>query len=104
MTEQRLPPSWSGSVVLDIGEDVGALILRTTLGMNGHEIDLIDDDELIATHSEVRPRFHDGDVTHVAVYPELRQGNYTVAGTGQRIVIIGGKVTDVEYAIEKDVS
>lgn len=101
MAERKLPPSWSGSVILDIGGDIGALMLRTTAEMNEHEIDLVGDDELITTHSEVRPRIHGGDITYAAVYPGLREGMYTIAETGQRIAIMGGKVTDVEYGIEE---
>lgn len=99
MVEQKLPPSWGGSVVLDIGGDIGALMLRTTVEMNGREIDLVGDGESVATHSEVRPRRLGDETSYAAVYPGLREGMYTVAETGQRIVIVGGSVTDVEYGV-----
>ena len=96
MTEKQMPPSWSGSVILDIGGDVGALVLNTTEGMNGREIDLIDVEGLGATHSEVRPRHLEGQTLFAAVYPALPEGTYKIAGTDQHIVIEGGHVTEVE--------
>jgi hypothetical protein len=57
MHERQLAPSWEGSVVLDIGEDVGALLLHTSPSLLGHEIDLIPEDPCIPrTHSAVRER------------------------------------------------
>ena len=96
MTEKQLPPSWSGSVVLDIGGHVGALVLNTTEVMNGREIELIDTEGLAATHSEVRPRHLQGRTLFAAVYPALPEGTYIIAESDQHIVIEGGRVTEVE--------
>lgn len=98
MHEMQLPPSWDGSVVLDIGGDVGALMLRTPPSLNGREIDLTPDDASRPhTHSAVRERQLINAVSYAAVYPNLKAGLYTVEGTGQRIVIVGGRVTEVDY-------
>jgi hypothetical protein len=100
MEEVQLPPSWDGSVVLDIGGDVGALMLRTPPVLNGLEIDLEPDDQSLArTHSAVRERRLVGGVSYAAVYPSLKAGAYTVLGSGQRIVIVGGRVTEVDYDV-----
>ena len=85
-------------MVLDIGGDVGALMLRTPPAFNGLEIDLDPDDESAPhTHSAVRERRLVGGVSYAAVYPSLKAGFYTVRGTGQRIAILGGRVTEVDY-------
>ena len=94
MPEAPLAPSWDGSVVLDIGGDVGALLLHTSSSMLGHEIDLIPEDASQPhTHSAVRERFLSTGVEFAAVYPHLRAGRYLVEGTDQRVVIEGGRVT-----------
>ena len=96
--EVQLPPSWDGSVVLDIGGEIGALLLRTPPTMNGVEIDLIPEDEgLLHTHSAVRERRLLGGVAYAAGYPSLKAGRYTVAGSGQTVTIVGGQVTETEY-------
>jgi hypothetical protein len=96
--EVQLPPSWDGSVVLDIGGEIGALLLRTPPAMNGVEIDLIPEEENVPhTHSAVRERRLLGGVAYAAVYPSLKSGRYTVAGSGQTITIVGGQVTETEY-------
>ena len=96
--EVQLPPSWDGSVVLDIGGEIGSLLLRTPPTMNGVEIDLIPEDEgLLHTHSAVRERRLLGGVAYAAVYPSLKAGRYTVAGSGQTVTIVGGQVTETEY-------
>src|ERR1700677_1900293 len=98
MSEPQLPPSWDGSVVLDIGGDVGALMLRPPSTLNGCEIDLDPDDETAPhTHSAVRERRLIGGVAYAAVYPSLKAGRYTVEGTGQRVTIVGGQVTEIAY-------
>jgi hypothetical protein len=98
MEEIQLPPSWDGSVVLDIGGDVGALLLRTPPALNGREIDLTPDNASQPhTHSAVRERQLPNAVSYAAVYPNLKAGLYTIEGSGQRIVIVGGRVTEVDF-------
>jgi hypothetical protein len=103
MQERQLPPSWDGSVVLDIGGEVGALLLRTPPALNGREIDLDPDDETAPhTHSAVRERQLAHSVSYAAVYPNLKAGLYTVEGSGQRIVIVGGRVTEIDYEVSPE--
>ena len=98
MSETPLAPSWDGSVVLDIGADVGALMLHTSSTMLGREIDIIcDDSSRPRTHSAVRERLLSHAVSFVAVYPSLPQGSYRIEGTGQRVVIEGGRVSELVY-------
>ena len=100
MAEAQLAPSWDGSVILDIGGDVGALMLYTSPTMLGHEIDLMPDDGALPhTHSAVRERQLENEVKFAAVYPVLRAGTYTIEGSTQRVTIVGGRVTDLHYDI-----
>ena len=97
MTETAPPPSWPGSVILDIGNGVGALVLHTSRQWLDHEIDLVpDDSSLPHTHSAVRERRSPEGSSYAAVYPQLREGGYAIAGTAQRFTIEGGRVTNVE--------
>ena len=58
MTERAAGPTGPGTVVLDLGADVGALILYTPAELDGVEIEISRDDEPGAhrTHSQVRQR------------------------------------------------
>jgi hypothetical protein len=101
--EHRLGPSGLGTVVMDVGGDIGALVLYTPPEMDGDEIEISRDDEPGArrTHSQVRPR-HTGAVTkYAAVYPGLAAGPYTLwrdEGTPVvTVTIIGGQITTCHW-------
>jgi hypothetical protein len=97
VTETAPPPSWQGSVILDIGNGVGALVLHTSAEWLDHEIDLAPDDPtLVNTHSAVRERLSPEGSSYAAVYPQLHEGEYTIVGSTQRLIITGGRVTDIE--------
>lgn len=99
--ERRLPPSWDGSVVLDIGGDVGALVLHVPAAMDGREIELEPTDPSQPhTHSAVRERRIEGRASFAAVYPNLASGRYVVQGTEQSVTIRGGEVTELSYVVE----
>ena len=67
------------SVVLDIGGDVGALILYTPPELHQREIDVSPiDNDTTRVHSAVLERSVGGRTLFAAVYPELRQGTYRV--------------------------
>jgi hypothetical protein len=110
MAEPVLGPSSAGSVVLELGDTVGVLVLEATAGLNGREIEISPvggthghDDHDHAhphahrTHSMVRERGTAAGTSYAAVYPGLAVGTYTVwrdhdtpAGT---VTIDGGRVT-----------
>jgi len=111
MAEQVLGPSRAGSVVLELGDAVGVLVLETTAALNGREIEISPvghdhprdhdhdhaDGHRHRTHSQVRERGTAAGTSYAAVYPDLAVGTYTVwrdhdtpAGT---VVIDGGRVT-----------
>ena len=111
MAEPVLGPSSAGSVVLELGDAVGVLVLEATVELNGREIEISPvgdahghdhahgDGHARAhrTHSMVRERGTAAGKSYAAVYPGLAVGTYTVwrdrdtpAGT---VTIDGGRVT-----------
>ncbi|MGR6317340.1 phospholipase [Micromonospora soli] len=97
--QHTLGPSESGSVVLDLGGDSGALIIYTGRELHGREIEISRADrEGRRTHSAVRERHVRDGVFHSAVYPDLESGLYTVwwdEGTpAGAISVAGGAVAE----------
>ncbi|MGH3160093.1 MAG: hypothetical protein ACRDNF_26455 [Streptosporangiaceae bacterium] len=80
MTEKIPPPSGLGTVVLDIGPGIGALILHTPAELDGREIEISRSDvpSAVRTHSQVRERRTGASVRYAAVYPDLAAGDYTL--------------------------
>ncbi|WP_410809692.1 phospholipase [Micromonospora sp. 067-2] len=77
MHEHAYGPSETGSVVLDLGGETGALIVYTGRDLHGKEIEISRGADR-RTHSAVRERrVRDGSF-HTAVYPDLPAGTYTV--------------------------
>ncbi|MHA6757823.1 hypothetical protein [Streptacidiphilus sp. PAMC 29251] len=82
--KRRCPrPSREGSVVLEIGGDLGALILHTGPEQDGLEIEVslvgaVDDGTVRRTHAAVRPRHLAGRTVYCAVISPLPAGQYTV--------------------------
>jgi hypothetical protein len=103
MPEQTPGPSSSGSVVLDLGADTGALVLHTPPGLDGREIEISPSDRAPGprTHSQVRQRRTAGRVQYAAVYPGLTAGDYIVwhdeTTPALTIVIAGGRVTSARW-------
>jgi hypothetical protein len=90
-------------VVLDIGGDVGALIIITPARMAGEEIQVSPvHDPGGHTHAAVRERRLGRDSCHAAVYPALPAGDYTIwrhAGSPAGTVRIdGGAATSYRWA------
>ena len=77
--EPAYGPSGSGTVVLELGPGVGALVLNTPADMNGAEIEIsLTGSDSRRTHSMVRPRHVPDGIRYAAVYPGLPAGNYTI--------------------------
>ncbi|MFY9932084.1 MAG: hypothetical protein WAK82_29160 [Streptosporangiaceae bacterium] len=103
MSEVPAGPSGPGTVVMELGAGIGALVLYTPSGLDGHEIEISQDGHPGAprTHSQVRAR-HMGEVTrYAAVYPDLAEGPYTIWRDGHRpaatVTITGGQVTSCDW-------
>jgi hypothetical protein len=89
-------------VVLEIGDDLGALIVYTDPDMHGVEIEISrsgEDDR--RTHKDVLERSLGGRPAFSAVFDQVRQGSYTlwVADTARArdVQISGGNVAELDW-------
>jgi len=78
MTEPVLGPSGTGTVVLNLGAGIGALVLYTPASMDGQEIEISLGSEHRRTHSQVRRRDTERATMYAAVYPDLPTGDYII--------------------------
>jgi hypothetical protein len=89
--------SGPGSVILELGGGVGALILEAPPGLHGHEIEISPAAGGPRTHSLVRERRTVTTTVYAAVYPALAEGDYVVWDEGGipagRVSIRGGQAT-----------
>lgn len=102
MTEQHVERVHTESVVLDIGGDIGALILYTTGDLVGKEIEVsLEGDDGRRTHTDVHERVLQGRSLFTAVYPELRAGEYTIWDLSGKpagnVTIVGGQVSELRW-------
>lgn len=103
MAEPVAGPSGPGTVVLELGPGIGALILYTPTEMDGEEIEISLDDEPGArrTHSQVRARHMPGRTTYAAVYPSLPAGRYTIWRDEHRpaaiVTVAGGQASNCHW-------
>ena len=75
----RLPPSRQGTVVLDIGDGVGALVVHTPGELCGVEIEIARRGEQDAfVHTEVRERVLPEGSVYAGVFVALDEGDYTL--------------------------
>jgi hypothetical protein len=76
---EHVGPTGSGTVVLELGPGMGALVLITSPERDGAEIDIsMAGSVSYQTHSIVRRRHVAGGTQYAAVYPSLPPGSYTV--------------------------
>ena len=117
MIENENPHAGQGSVMLDIGGDVGALVVSMPLAMVGVEIEIEPVGGAAPEHDHAHEHGHghghrphvavvDRPVTdghqHSLVFPDLVEGSYELFDKGQDTVlltaeIIGGQVTFLEW-------
>jgi len=104
MAEPLYGPTGAGTVMLDVGPGVGALVLSTPPDLNGREIEISRADTPGArrTHSQVRERRAGGRVGYAAVYPGLASGSYTIwrdeATAIGTVEVAGGTVTSFDWS------
>jgi len=110
--------------VLDIGGDIGALILYADADYLDREIEIspLDGDEHEHTHEDahepdhghehghehghrthtaIHERRSGGSITYAGIYPELRAGTYRIwaddPSLPDRVTIVGGEVAEVDW-------
>jgi hypothetical protein len=105
MTENAYTaPSRAGSVVLEMGDDIGAFILEAPAELNGREIEIsraADGAGARPTHSLVRERTTAAGTSYAAVYVSLPAGQYIVwrdddTPTGT-VTVRGGQITHFRW-------
>jgi hypothetical protein len=90
-------------VVLDIGEQLGALIVYTDPGLHGTEVEISPDGEdSNRSHKDVLERGEGGRVAFTAVFDRLPQGAYTLWTDGvpraRGVTVTGGAVAELDWA------
>jgi hypothetical protein len=82
---------------MELGADVGALVLYTPASLDGAEIEISRDGDPRRTHSRVRPRRVPAGTRYAAVYPGLPAGRYTIwrdrDTPAASATITGGQIT-----------
>jgi|SRR5437879_9999286 len=89
-------------VVLEIGEEIGALILHAGPEAHGLEIEIspADDDEH-RSHKEVLER-DSGEPAYTAVFDQLPAGTYTLWSEGvprlRGVTVTGGQIVELDWS------
>lgn len=74
-----MAPSGQGTVVLNIGAGLGAVVIYTQGNLHGHEIEVSPvDDPTTRTHAAVRARYVHGGVCWSVVIDSLPAGRYVI--------------------------
>ena len=90
-------------VVLDIGGELGALIVHTGADMLGVEVEIsagTEDDR--RSHKDVLEREIGGRPAYTAVFDKVREGSYTLwvddVARERGIVVAGGAVSELDWS------
>jgi hypothetical protein len=91
-------------VVLDIGDDIGALILHTHAEMVGVEVEISasgEDDR--RSHKDVLEREINGRPAYTAVFDNIREGSYTLwvddVARERDVIITGGAISELDWSL-----
>ena len=89
-------------VVLDIGDEVGALIVHTGPELHGVEVEISPaGDDRARSHKDVLERAIAGCPAHTAVFDDLAAGTYTLwiddAAITRGVVVEGGAITELDW-------
>jgi hypothetical protein len=103
--EECLPrPSEAGSVVLDIGQGVGAAVVRASAALAGRELEIRRPGEpWSGRHVTVRERRLPGTTMWAAVFDGLAEGPWEVRVKGDPgsprvgMTVVGGAVTHADW-------
>ena len=101
----QLGPTLGGSVMIDIGGHMGALVITTPAELALQEIEIsADKPGAERVHVAVRERRTPGrPPRYAAVFPSLRSGIYTVwrekghAEPSRTVTVTGGEVTEIDW-------
>lgn len=99
MVEQCVERIRTEHVVLDIGEDIGSLVIYTSAKWRGKEIQvgLKGDDAAKLVHTAVWERRFNGRIVYTGVYAALPEGDYIIwTHPSREVTISGGQVAEVD--------
>ena len=89
------------AAVLDIGGNIGALLIYTPAGRSGSEIEVCRAEApRRRIHSVVHPRLTAQTAVYAAVFPELEAGDYLFCGENRNrrpITVTGGVVAELDW-------
>lgn len=103
--EQLPPPSGPGTVMLDLGGDVGAAVVLTPADLADEELEIrAETADWAGKHVAVLPRPGPAGTLHAAVFPSLTAGTYRVRrrghpedGTELKLEVTGAQVTQERW-------
>ena len=92
-------------VVLDIGEDLGALIVRTDAEMLGVEVEIsAAGSDHQRSHKDVLEREINGRPAYTAVFDKIREGSYTLwvggVARAREVAVTAGAVAELDWSAE----
>jgi hypothetical protein len=92
-------------VVLEIGDDLGALIVHTGADMHGVEVEISpSEDDSQRSHKQVLERFTDGRSAHTLVFDQLAAGRYTLWANEEprvrEVVVRAGEIAECHWPSE----
>jgi hypothetical protein len=88
-----------GPAVLDIGQDIGALVIYTGEELRGKEIEVSPKgQDAQRTHTAVLERKVNGNTVFAALFLALKEGDYNIWSIpDQSVAIVGGSVAEVDW-------
>jgi hypothetical protein len=89
-------------VVLEIGDDLGALIVNTAGDMHGVEIEISPEgDDALRSHKQVLERSGGGHPAYTAVFDQLPAGTYTLwtddVARVRGVEVAAGRVSELTW-------
>jgi hypothetical protein len=98
----QLPASTEGSVVMEVGGDVGALVVYAPYALAGREIELaLRGESWQFVHTEVRERRLSDGTVYAGVFPAVPSGEYTLlplaALPALDVNVEGGRVSELTW-------
>jgi hypothetical protein len=90
------------SVILDIGGEMGALIVHTDADMHGVEVEIsATGHDHQRTHKDVLEREINGRPAFTAVFDKVRDGNYTLwvddLARTREVIVTAGAVSELDW-------
>lgn len=98
MAERDVDRVHAEHTVLDIGENIGALLIYTSEELRGKEIEVsLKGNDAKRVHTTVWERSVNGRTVFAGIYPSLPAGDYIIwTNPSSEVSIIGGQVAEVD--------